>query len=185
MSRLFGSLIYAAFGWTLDTPDDMARVGHSVMIAAPHTSNWDFFFTLAGFWKMNLKVRYFIKDSYTRSPIGFLFRWTGALGVSRDKRNNLVQHAVDLLLSNDQLVILVPAEGTREAVPAWKKGFYHIALGAGVPISLGYLDYKKKTGGVLGLFDPVGDPQVDFDYIEAQYTGITPKYPEKYNPKIH
>lgn len=167
------------------TDADMSKVGHSVMVAAPHTSNWDFLFAIAGFWIMGLNVRYFIKDSYTKSPVGFLFRWTGALGVNRAARNNLVDHTIQLLKENEQMVILVPAEGTRKKVEKWKKGFYHIALGAGVPISLGYLDYKKKIGGVLTVFEPSGVEAEDFDFIQAQYLPITGKYPENYNPQIH
>lgn len=184
MKKALGHTIYALFGWKLRTDADMEKVSHSVMLAAPHTSNWDFLFAIAGFWIMGLDVRYFIKDTYTKSPLGFLFRWTGALGVDRSARNNLVQHTIDLLNSHEQMVILVPAEGTRKRVEKWKKGFYHIALGANVPISLGYLDYQRKIGGVLDVFSPSGDEVDDFTYIQEKYKPIPGKYPEKYNPQI-
>lgn len=162
----------------------MSKVGHSVMVAAPHTTNWDFLFAIAGFWIMGLDVRYFIKDAYTKNPLGFLFKWTGALGVDRNARNNLVEHTVQLLKDNPQMVILVPAEGTRKRVEKWKRGFYHIALTAKVPISLGYLDYKYKIGGVLDVFDPAGEEVADFTYIQEKYAVIHPKFPENYNPQI-
>jgi 1-acyl-sn-glycerol-3-phosphate acyltransferase len=82
-------------------------------------------------------------------------------------------------------VILVPAEGTRKRVEKWRTGFYRIALEAKVPISLGYLDYKKKEAGTLGAFWPSGDFQKDMDYIADQYRDIVPKFPEKYNTKIY
>lgn len=163
----------------------MESVSHSVMVAAPHTSNWDFLFAIAGFWIMELDVKYFIKDAYTKSILGFFFRWTGALGVNREARNNFVDHTINLLNERDQLVILVPAEGTRKRVDKWKKGFYHIAKGANVPISMGYLDYKYKVAGIAGVFVPTGDEEADFDRIEKTYLPYTPKVPEYYNPKIH
>ncbi len=184
MKKAFGKFIYFIFGWKLKADVDIQKVGHSVMVAAPHTSNWDFLFALAGFWIMGLDVRYFIKDNYTRSPIGFLFKWTGALGVSRGQRNNLVQHTVDLLNEREQLVILVPAEGTRSKVDKWRKGFYHIAISAQVPISLGYLDYEKKIGGVADVFDPSGVEEEDFTHIQEIYKQFTGKYPENYNESI-
>lgn len=163
----------------------MREVGHSVMLAAPHTSNWDFVFALAGFWIMELDVRYFIKDTYTKSILGPLFKWTGALGVDRKARNNFVDHTISLLRENKQLVILVPAEGTRKRVEKWKTGFYHIALGAKVPISLGYLDYPKKIGGVANVFMPSGVKEDDFDHIQEIYKQFTGKHPENYNEKIY
>lgn len=185
MKRSIGKFIYFLLGWKLVTNANMEEVKHSVMVAAPHTSNWDFLFAIAGFWIMGLDVRYFIKDSYTKSIFGFLFKWTGAMGVNRSARNNLVEHSIQTLQSHDQMVILVPAEGTRKYVEKWKTGFYHIALGAKVPISLGYLDYKHKTGGVLGVFHPSGIENEDFEFIQSQFENIHPKYPELYNRNIH
>lgn len=184
MKRAIGKFIYFISGWKFHTEADIKKVAHSVMVAAPHTSNWDFLYAIAGFWIMGLDVRYFIKDSYTRSPFGFLFRWTGALGVDRSARNHLVEHTIELLKQREQLVILVPAEGTRKAVDKWKKGFYHIARGAGVPISMGYLDYQKKIGGILDVFEPSGDEEKDFTYIQESYRNIPGKNPDQYNPEI-
>lgn len=157
---------------------------HSVMVAAPHTSNWDFPIALAAFWIMGLDLKYFIKDSYTKSWFGWFFRWTGAIGVDRKKmRNNLTEHAIQLL-KEKELVILVPAEGTRQRVDKWRTGFYRIATGAEVPISLGTLDYQKKEADVLTVFKPTGLFEADMRFIQEQFLNITPKHPDQYNPKI-
>ncbi len=155
------------------------------MIAAPHTSNWDFPHALFGFWLMGLDLKYFIKDSYTKPFLyGWFFKWTGALGVDRSKRNNLVEHSVNLLKNSKTLVVLVPAEGTRKFVKRWRKGFYQIAMEAKVPISFGYLDYKNKIAGVGNVFQPTGDLEKDMQVIEDFYRNIEGKNPENYNPKI-
>lgn len=185
MKRWLASLFLRLMGWKIH-PEVPEKAFHSVMVAAPHTSNWDFPFALAGFWVMNLPVRYFIKDFYTKGPWGFFFRWTGAIGVDRKRQGNkLTDYAIQLLRENPRMVILVPAEGTRKKVEKWRTGFYRIALEADVPISMGFLDYKKKEGGVLGVFEPTGEFERDMQYIQEQYLPIAGKYPENYNPQIY
>lgn len=184
MKKFLAQTFFKLMGWKLKaniTPE----VEHSVMVAAPHTSNWDFPYALAGFWLMNLDLKYFIKDMYTKGLHGYFFRWTGAIGVNRKKtKNNLTDYAIELLKAN-RMVILVPAEGTRKRVDKWRTGFYRIAMETGLPISLGYLDYQKKEAGVLGAFQPTGDFEKDMQYIQDQYKDIAPKHPQDYNPQIY
>lgn len=156
------------------------------MVASPHTSNWDFLYAMCAFWYMRVDLKYFIKDSYTRGPFGWFFKWTGALGVDRSKsNNNLVPYSIELLNSNEQLIVLVPAEGSRKRVEKWKTGFYHIAVGAKVPVCCGYLDYEKKIAGILDVFWPSGDFEKDMHHIQELYRPIKGKFPEKYNPEIY
>jgi len=171
-------------GWKV-TARVKPAMAHSVMLAAPHTSNWDFPMALAAFWYMGLDAKFFIKDNYTKGPFGWLFRWFGAIGVDRSKKKNkLTDHAIKLLEEKDQLVILVPAEGTRKAVEKWRTGFYRISREAQVPISLGYLDYKKKEAGVGDPFMPTGNFEEDMTRIQEFYRPIHPRHPEGYNPEI-
>lgn len=157
----------------------------SVMVAAPHTSNWDFPIALAAFWIMGLDLKYFIKDDYTRGLLGGFFRWTGAIGVNRtNRRNNLTELAIQMLKQRD-LVLMVPAEGTRKAVEKWRTGFYHIAREAGVPITLGTLDYKHKVADIIDVMEPSGHFEKDMQYIQDCYQSIHPRHPEGYNPKIY
>ena len=108
MKKFLAQTFFKLMGWKLKaniTPE----VEHSVMVAAPHTSNWDFPYALAGFWLMNLDLKYFIKDMYTKGLHGYFFRWTGAIGVNRKKtKNNLTDYAIELLKAN-RMEILVPA----------------------------------------------------------------------------
>ncbi len=159
---------------------------HCVMVAAPHTSNWDFPFAMSTFWLMDVPVRFFIKDSYTKSIFGWFFKSLGAIGVNRENaQNGLTEFAVEQLKKHKQLVILVPAEGTRKRVEKWRTGFYHIAQQAQVPIGLGYLDFAKKEAGVKSLFYPTGNLENDLSEIQEVYKNIQGKIPENYNPIIH
>jgi len=184
MKKIISKMILSLFGWKTSV-DEKKELLKCVMIAAPHTSNWDFIFTALTFWKHDIKFRFFVKDNYTKSFfLGFLARKMGAIGVDRSKGMNLVDFAIDILKKNKEIVILVPAEGTRKYVKKWKTGFYHIAKGAEVPIALGYLDYKTKTAGVETLVDITGIMEDDFMKIQNFYKNISGKYPELYNPDI-
>ncbi len=184
MKKIVSTLILKSLGWktSINRTDELLKC---VMIAAPHTSNWDFFFAALTFWKHDIKFRFFVKDSYTKSLfLGFLVNKMGAIGVDRSKGMNLVDFAINILKENDEIVIMVPAEGTRKYVEKWKTGFYYIAKGANVPIALGYLDYKSKIAGVGPLIKPGEKMEDDFNTIQNFYKKISGKHSELYNKVI-
>jgi len=184
MKKFLAVSIFKLLGWKTDVNKDEG-MRNCVMIAAPHTSNWDFLFTVLTFWKHDVKFNFFIKDDYTKSILGGVFRKLGAIGVDRSKGKNLVEFASDLLKDNNEMVVLVPAEGTRKRVEKWRTGFYHIAKNARVPIALGFLDFKNKIAGVGPLVSTTDDLIADFEKIQKFYENITGKHPELYNPKIY
>lgn len=183
MKKILGILVLFIMGWQSKYPAEF-RISKTVMIAAPHTSNWDLLFAMATFWKVGIDPKFLIKNEYTKGIQGHFFRWLGAIGVDRSKHNNLVDYAVSLFENKEQLVLMVPAEGTRKRVEKWKTGFYHMAQQANVPISLGYLDYQNKIAGVGGLYALTGDFEEDMTCIEDFYKDIPAKYPDLYNKKI-
>jgi len=184
MKKLVAKFVNFITGWHVRVPEEF-RLKKAVMIAAPHTSNWDLIHALPGLWLGDYRPRFFIKDDFKKVPIiNWLLKWVGAIWVNRKKRNNLIAHSVEMLNREKELILLVPAEGTRKAVPRWKLGFYHIAKQANLPILLSYLDYKKKEAGVGKIIYPSDDFEKDMLEIESFYKNITPKYPEKYNKQI-
>jgi 1-acyl-sn-glycerol-3-phosphate acyltransferase len=185
MKKIIAKIVYFFAGWKLNNPQNKESIRRSVMIAAPHTSNWDLLYALGGFWLMEVDVKYFIKDGYTKGIFGFFFRWTGAIGVNQKQNTQLSKYAIKLFKERKNLVLLVPAEGTRQAVNKWRTGFYTIAEKAGVPVSLGYLDYKNKESGVAGLVPATGNFEKDMEKIQAVYSPEQAKYPDQYNPKIY
>jgi 1-acyl-sn-glycerol-3-phosphate acyltransferase len=171
--------IFAVAGWHLG-PRASTTIKKSMMIAAPHTSNWDFIFARAAFFLMDVDVRLTIKKEWTTIPVlGALVRALGGLAVDRSRNNSLVDGMVQLFKEHDELVILITPEGTRSYQPKWRKGFYHAAVGAGVPIQLGYLDYEKKEAGVGPAFWPTGDYEKDLEEIKAFYRTKQGRFPEK------
>jgi 1-acyl-sn-glycerol-3-phosphate acyltransferase len=152
-----------------------------VMIAAPHTSNWDLPMALMGAFYWRLNVYWLGKQSIFRFPFGGLMRWLGGVPVDRSKANNLTQTVGEALAATcGQAQLIVPPEGTRGKVNEWKTGFYYIAQAAQLPIFLAYTDYEKKEIGHFGLFTPTGDVQADIATIRALYAGVKGKNPQQF-----
>ncbi len=152
-----------------------------VLIAVPHTSNWDFPITLSMAFIFNFEIFWMGKDSLFKGWKGPLMRWMGGIAIDRKSSNNVVQQTIDAFNNNDRLVITIPPEGTRSKVDKWKTGFYYIAVGADVPIGMGYLDYKRKVGGFLPTFHPTGDVEKDIADMRKSYEGITGKFSNQCN----
>ncbi|MFT5701594.1 MAG: 1-acyl-sn-glycerol-3-phosphate acyltransferase [Desulforhopalus sp.] len=147
-----------------------------VLIAVPHTSNWDFPLSLAMAFVYRFDMHWMGKDSLFKGWRGPIMRWMGGIPIIRASSNNVVEQTIEKFNASEQLVIAVPPEGTRSKVDTWKTGFYYIALGANVPIALAFLDYEKKTGGFLSTFMPTGDAAKDIVTMRARYSGISGKY---------
>lgn len=186
MGKLLAKLIFKIFGWTLD--DHLkADFRKCVMIAAPHTSNWDLVFARSAFSLMNIPIRYTVKDDWMRFPFNLIFGPLGAIGIDRspkkpgDPRPSMTESMIDLFNGRNELVVMVTPEGTRALRTKWKTGFYHVAVGAKVPIALGYLDYKNRIAGVGKMLYPSGDMQKDMKEIMAFYKPIEGKHPEKFS----
>lgn len=150
-----------------------------VMIAYPHTSNWDFPLGVAVCILFRIKVYWLGKDSLFKGLAGPLMKWLGGIPINRSESRDVVQQIVDRFDSSEQMIIAIAPEGTRSQVRKWKTGFYHIAVGAKVPIVLGYLDYAKKQVGCLQSYAPIGDIDQDLLQIKAAYQGVEAKYPDQ------
>lgn len=167
-----------AFGWRVE--GGAPPVDKAVVVAAPHTSNWDLPFTLAIAWSLDLDIAWVGKHTLFEKPIwgGFL-RSLGGIGVDRRTRNDAVKAIADVVRARDRLLLVVPPEGTRSAASRWKTGFYWIAVESGVPIVLGFLDYGKKRGGLGTILEPTGDIHADFDELRAFYADVKGKFPDR------
>ncbi|WP_256414539.1 1-acyl-sn-glycerol-3-phosphate acyltransferase [Acinetobacter sp. 5862] len=173
-------------GWELDNHWDL-NVDQCVMIAAPHTSNWDALYARLALKALGVNVRLTIKDSYMKFPFGPFVRAMGGIGIDRSvkqegqARPSMVQLMSDLFKTHPKLVMLVTPEGTRAKQEQWKTGFYHVATTAGVPIALAYMDYAKKKTGVGKIIYPTGDYEKDMVEIMSFYAEINAKFPEKFS----
>jgi 1-acyl-sn-glycerol-3-phosphate acyltransferase len=176
VSQRIGLAIAAAAGWQVRVEPPPRRC---VVIGAPHTSGWDLPLTLLMMLAADLRLRWIGKDTLFRGPIGWMLRGLGGLPVNRRSRNNFVDQMVEAFRVNESLMVAILPEGTRGNATHWKTGFYYIALGADVPIVLGYADYRRRIVGLGPVLHPTGDIQADFATIRAFYAGIVGKHPER------
>jgi len=149
------------------------------MIAAPHTSNWDFPVMMFIAFKLKGKLYWMGKDTIFRKPFKGLFKWLGGIPINRSRSNNVVGQMVDIFNETDRLILTIPPSGTRKKVRKWKSGFYHIASGANIPVVLGFLDFKRKTGGIGPVVLLTGDMEQDMMVISSFYADIEGKHPQK------
>ena len=163
-------------GW--DVVGQVPVGGKFVLVGAPHTSNWDFPFTLAAVFIFRLRISWLGKDTLFKKPFGGVMRWLGGIPVDRHSEHGVVYQIARKFREADRLVVAIGPSGTRKKKDHWKSGFYWIAHTAQVPIICGYLDYGRKEA-CLGLsFVPTGDIEKDMDRIREFYQGIQGKHPE-------
>jgi len=171
-----GSLVFLRLGgWQVvgELPTGMPKC---VLIAAPHTSNWDLPYTLMVAFALRLNIYWMGKASLFRFPFGPVMRWLGGIAVDRSRNTNLVAASAAAITAADgPLQLVVPPEGTRGRTRHWKTGFYFIAQEAGVPIVLAFIDYEKKIGGLGPVFVPTGDVDADMAEIKRFYAPIKGK----------
>lgn len=165
--RLLSVIILKLIGWrTRGEPLDHQRC---VLIGAPHTSNWDFPLMLMVVLKLKLRVFWMGKNTLFPFPFGWFMKWLGGIPIDRSAAHNVVNETVRKFEEHDQLIVLVPPEGTRKKVDRWKTGFYHIANNASVPILLGYVNAPIKEAGFADFYTPTGDFDKDFAAIMDFY----------------
>lgn len=169
--------ILALLGWSVEAR--LPPAPRYVVIGAPHTTNWDLPLALLAMPAMGFRGRWVAKHTIFRGPLGPLMRSLGGIPVDRRKRQNFVEQVADRMLEEEEFVLVIAPEGTRSWTGRWKTGFYYIALGAEVPIALGYADYPRKRVGVGGWFMPSGDLEADMDRIREFYADKEGKRPEK------
>ena len=162
-------------GWRIE--GERPAPARFVLIAAPHTSNWDFPLMLLFAAAFDIEVAWLAKHSLFNPPVGWIMRALGGIPIVRHKHSDVVAAMVEAFAGRDELVLAVPTEGTRRRVEHWKSGFYHIANGAGVPIVPSYLDFGQRRGGFGPALEPSGDISADMQYFREFYAGMSGKFP--------
>ena len=167
-------------GWKIEGAPPTER--RFVLIAAPHTSNWDFPLMLLFAAAFGLQVKWLAKSSLFWPPLGWLLRWMGGIPVVRNRKLSQVESMRQTFADGSDLVLVVPTEGTRSLTTRWRSGFYHIAKESSVPIVPSYLDYGEKRGGFGPPVTPSGDLTVDMDIFRDFYAPMKGRFPQLFGP---
>ena len=183
MKRLSAKLLFWFMGWKVVGQTNWPN--KCLVIAAPHTSNWDFLIGRCFAYIIGIIPKYLIKSEFFLPILGTLFRWNGGIPVYRNVKNDVVNQITELYNLKEEFVLGISPEGTRSKVDRWKTGFYHIAVNSKIPLLLLKMDYENKEIGIISEFHPRGNIIEDLDFIQSKFKDIKGKIPENYNSKIH
>jgi 1-acyl-sn-glycerol-3-phosphate acyltransferase len=173
LSRIFhyfARLIMRLTGWRVEgTLPDISKF---VLIGAPHTSNWDFVLFLGVIFTLKANVHFMGKAELFRNPFGWFFYYCGGVPVDRKKPTGLVEQMVEACNQSGNFILTIAPEGTRHQVSEWKRGFYHIAKSAGIPIVMAEVDGRHKAVRIGKVFYPTEDIEADMKAIKSFFAGV-------------
>ncbi len=172
-------LYLKATGWRVGS-DWPAQVPKSVIVAAPHTSNWDGLTMVAVAGWYRVKLNWMGKASLVRGPLGWLVKRAGCVPVERSTSRDVVEQMRQAFAAQGTMHLAVAPEGTRDANPNWKTGFYHIARSAGVPLLMAVLDYRTRVVRLEGPMPTTDDAAADRKAVLAHYAEADGKFPARF-----
>lgn len=181
MIRKINYWLLRIIGIKIDIVNIPPEAKKCVLLFAPHTSTSDFVVGRMALSAMGVKTVFVMKKEAFWWPLGPILRNLGGIPLNRTHATRFPTIAANMLQKSDEMALLISPEGTRKLNPTWKKGFYYISQQAGVPITLGYLDYKTRRGGIGGVFYPTGDYENDLKEIEKFYRGMRGLHKGKFN----
>ena len=177
MKKGVAHLVFGAAGWSFK--GELPTASKTVFIAAPHTSNWDFVLLVLCAWHFDLHLQWLGKDTIFKKPFGGFMRALGGVPVDRSSSHNLVDQLKAEYANADHMHLAIPPAGTRGYRDYWKSGFYHVAVGAEVPLVFGFLDYTRKEGGIGGVINLTGDVKADMDEVRKFYDQTGARFPDR------
>ncbi|GMA91672.1 1-acyl-sn-glycerol-3-phosphate acyltransferase [Homoserinibacter gongjuensis] len=177
MRRLIARIFWTFSRWKLVT--EPAPTRPTLLIGAPHTSNWDFVLMLAIAWKLGVDFRWLGKKSLFAGWRGPIMRALGGIPVDRADASRVVDEIVARIRAGEVFSLVVTPDGTRGGNTRWKSGFYRIARDTDMPVTLGYVDRTTMTTGLGPTLSLTGDIPADMDRIRAFYADKAGFHPER------
>ncbi len=171
-------VLYSWLGWKKDVTVDIPK--KCIICLAPHTSNWDLILGQLYAHAEGMTCNFLMKKEWFFWPLGPLFRKMGGIPVWRSKHTSMTDHLAQEAQQRQNFCLCITPEGTRSPNPDWKKGFYFIALKAGIPILLYGVDYEKKLIRCTRQLTPTGDINAEMKDIKLYFKDFKGKKPENF-----
>jgi 1-acyl-sn-glycerol-3-phosphate acyltransferase len=181
--QILARLLLKIFGWKVDgTIPEMKENENLVLIAAPHTSNWDGIFGFAAILGLDVKISYFGKYTLFKQPLlGRFLKYMGGIPVNKNKPGSgLVKEAIENIGKLKGTLIAMAPEGTRSKTERWRTGFLRIAKAVDAKIFVAAFDFKTKRIVLDKFFQPSDDMQKDLENLKIYYQQFTGKIPENF-----
>jgi 1-acyl-sn-glycerol-3-phosphate acyltransferase len=178
------NFLFKKNGWRIEN-DFPSSINSCVILAGPHTSNWDTVYALSSLHKLRDNSRFALKKELMFFPFGPFFKSVGAIAIDRkpkkiNRRVTAIDAMADLFKTNKNLGLMISPEGTRSPVTKWRSGFYYVAKKANVPMVCAYLNYKEKFAGIGPVFYPSEDLKTIMLKVQQFYATVPAKYPENF-----
>ena len=176
LTRTLGKAIVRLFGWRVE--GEIPNREQFVVLVAPHTTGWDFPICLVTLIAIGVRVSWLGVDWMFRYP---LMRMMGGVPVDREARLGVVPQSIETFKKRRQYILGLSPEGSRKKVVPWKTGFYHIAMGAEVPILMVVIDQQAKNITVGPTIEPSGDYDADMaQLIRPVYARFVDQHPDRF-----
>ena len=153
-----------------------------IVIAGPHTSNWDGVFAFAAIIGIDAKISFFGKYTLFTTPIlGRFLKYMGGIPVDRSKPGlGLTEIAIKNMSKLNGSLIAMSPEGTRAKTEKFKTGFLRIAEAVEGKIFLASFDFANKRILLDRFFNPSGDNDLDLAFTKEYFTQFQAKHPENF-----
>lgn len=140
--RRIAGAVLRILGWQVEF--DGLPGPRGVIVAYPHTSNWDFPLGLLAIWSIELELKFIGKHTLFRWPLGFFMRRWGGLPIDRRSPQGAINALAQMVRSQPHCWVAIAPEGTRRHTAGWRSGFYHLTRALEVPLGLGVIDYNGR-----------------------------------------
>lgn len=178
MLAFIAKIIYKLIGWKCVVDNYPYHIKKKILIAAPHTSNWDFPIGILARTILKDKIKYIGKASLFKPPLGWIMYPLGGIPVKRTKTTNFVRAIVNEYDEREELTIVIAPEGQRKKIQHFKTGFYFIAKAANIAIIPTIFDWKNKEVRFLDPYYAKDDPKKEIKEIEELFRGVIGKVPK-------
>jgi 1-acyl-sn-glycerol-3-phosphate acyltransferase len=166
---LIGRTVFKLTGWKL--VGNLPNESKLVIVALPHSSNFDFILALSVIWGWGLKINFMAKHTLFKFPQGLFFRAVGGIPVDRRSAHGLVEKMTHEFNSRSSLILGIAPEGTRNSDGSLKAGFARIAKAASAPVVPIIVNYKTKTLTLGNLVSDLSDVDGIIEAVKAQGLG--------------
>lgn len=173
-------MLTKVIGWKVGEPP--VPEDKCIILGVPHTTIWDFVISYFYYTSVGGDAKIMIKKEAFFWPVGPLLRKLGAIPVDRGNSTALIRSLIKEMEKPGTFHLCIAPEGTRKAIKRWKTGYHYIATQTGIPVYMGYFDWKKKIVGRGQKVELTGNAREDTERIQALYEELhlTGKFPDHY-----
>ena len=174
LSRFVGRSVFRVFGWKIE--GEFPNRSKAIVALVPHSSNIDFFLTIAFIWATGMRASFLIKHTVFWYPLGNIIRALGGIPVDRTQQNGLIAEVTQHFREKSKLILGITPSGTRKPVKEWKDGIARIAAAAQVPIVPAVMNYKTRTVRFAPLIEGISEVRQIMERIRAEAASGMPRF---------